>query len=75
MNLVKSVESAAEFKKRVNAERKENLKSKPLHGKFLNVLEELYEEGAIDLDRSWQRLKAGYSMKSTEGFIMAGSAS
>ena len=34
MDLVKSVETAAEFKKRVDAERKENLKSKPLHGKF-----------------------------------------
>jgi len=71
MDLVKSVETAAELKKRVDAERKENLKSKPLHGKYLNVLEELAEEGAIDLNRSWQWLKAGYLTKSTEGFIMA----
>merc|ERR1711965_321481 len=48
MDLVKSVESAADFKKRVEAERKENLKSKPLHGKFFNVLEDLTEEGAVD---------------------------
>ena len=54
MDLVKSVESAADFKKRVEAERKENLKSKPLHGKFFNVLEDLAEEGVVDLYRSWQ---------------------
>ena len=72
MDLVKSVESATDFKKRVEVERKENLKSKPLHGKFFNVLEDLAEEGVVDLDRSWQwLLKAGFLTKSTEGFIMA----
>jgi hypothetical protein len=63
--------TAADIKKRVDAERKEKLKSKPLHGKYLNVLEELAEEGAIDLNRSWQWLKAGFLTKSTEGFIIA----
>ena len=71
MDLVKSVESAADYKKRIEAERKETLRSKPLHGKFFNVIEELAEEGVVDQDRSWQWLKAGFLSKSTEGFIMA----
>ena len=71
MELVKSVESGDEYKKRIEAERKENLRSKPLHGSFFNTIEELAEEGVVDLDRSWQWLKAGYLTKSTEGFIMA----
>jgi hypothetical protein len=50
---------------------RKTLKSKPLHGKFLNILEELAKEGAIDLDCSLQWLKAGYVTKSTEGFIIA----
>ena len=44
MDLVKGVESAADYKKRVEAERKETLTSKPLHGKFFNIIEELAEE-------------------------------
>ena len=71
MDLVKGVESAADYKKRIEAERKETLRSKPLHGKFFNVIEELAEDGVVDLDRSWQWLKAGFLTKSTEGFIMA----
>ena len=71
MDLVKGVESAADYKKRIEAERKETLRSKPLHGKFFNIIEELAEEGVVDLDRSWQWLKAGFLTKSTEGFIMA----
>jgi len=71
MKLVKSVESGADYKKRIDAERKESLRSKPLHGKFFNIIEGLAEEGKVDLDRSWQWLKAGYLTKSTEGFIMA----
>ena len=71
MELVKSVESGTDYKKRIEAERKETLRSKPLHGKFFNVVEGLAEEGVVDLDRSWQWLKAGFLTKSTEGFIMA----
>ena len=71
MELVKSVESGTDYKKRIEAERKETLRSKPLHGKFFNVVEGLAEEGVVDLDRSRQWLKAGFLTKSTEGFIMA----
>ena len=60
MDLVKGVESAADCKKRIEAERKETLRSKPLHGKFFNVIEGLAEEGVVNLDRSWQWLKAGF---------------
>ena len=52
MDLVKSVESGTDYKKRIEAERKETLRSKPLHGKFFNVVEGLAEEGVVDLDRS-----------------------
>ena len=66
--LVKSVKSGADYKKRIDAERKENLTSrKPLHGMFFNTIEGLAEEGKVDLDRSWQWLKAGFLTKSTEG--------
>ena len=34
MDLVKSVESGPDYKKRIDAECKENLRSKPLHGVF-----------------------------------------
>ena len=71
MDLVKSVETGADYKKRIDAERKEKLRSKPLHGVFFSTIEGLAEEGRVDLDRSWQWLKAGFLTKSTEGFIMA----
>ena len=54
MELVSSVETAEDYKKRVDRERKESLKSKPLHGKFFNIVDDLAEEGKVDLDRSWQ---------------------
>ena len=38
MELVSSVETAEDYKKRVDRERKESLKSKPLHGKFFNIV-------------------------------------
>ena len=38
---------------------------------FFNTIEGLAEEGRVDLDRSWQWLKAGFLTKNTEGFIMA----
>ena len=55
----------------MEAERKESLKSKSLHGKFFTVIEDLAEEGKVDLDRSCQWFKAEYQTKITEGFIMA----
>ena len=54
MELVSSAETGEDYKKRIDLERKEALKSKPLHGKFLNIVDELAEEGDVDLDRSWQ---------------------
>ena len=71
MELVKSVESGADYKKRIDAERKEKLRIKPLHGVLFNTIEGLAEEGSVDLDRSWQWLKAGFLTKNTECFIMA----
>ena len=47
------------------------LLSKPLHGKFFSTVNNLAEEGDVDLDRSWQWLKGGYLTKSTESYIMA----
>ena len=52
MELLKSVGTGAEYWKRMKAERKVYLRSKQLHGKFFNIIKELAEEGAIDLDRS-----------------------
>ena len=58
-------------KKRKDAERKESLLGKPLHGKYFATVEKLAEEGFVDLDRSWQWLKGGFLTKASEGFIMA----
>ena len=71
MELVSSVVTAEDYKKRVDQERKESLKSKPLHGKFFNIVDDLAEEGKVDLDRSWQWLKGGFLTKASESFIMA----
>ena len=69
MELVSSVETAEDYKKRVDRERKESLKSKPLHGKFFNIVDDLAEEGKVDLDRSCQWLKGGFLTKASESFI------
>ena len=71
MELVSSAETGEDYKKRIDLERKEALKSKPLHGKFLNIVDELAEEGDVDLDRSWQWLKGGFLTKASESYIMA----
>ena len=71
MGLVSSVETGEELKKRKDAERKESLLGKPLHGKYFATVEKLAEEGFVDLDRSWQWLKGGFLTKASEGFIMA----
>ena len=47
------------------------MKGKPLHGKIINIVDELAEEGYVDLDRSWQWLKGGFLTKASESFIMA----
>ena len=71
MELVSSVETSEEYKERIHRERKESLKSKPLHGKFMNIVDDLAEEGKVDLNRSWQLLKGGFLTKASESFIMA----
>ena len=71
MGLVSSAETGEEYQKRKDLERKESLLSKPLHGKFFSTVNDLAEEGDVDLDRSWQWLKGGYLTKSTESYIMA----
>ena len=71
MELVSSVETAEDYKKRIDLERKESLKSKTLHGKFINIVDELAEVGYVDLDRSWHWLKGGFLTKASESFIMA----
>merc|ERR1711965_562994 len=70
MDLVSSAETGEDYKKRIDLERKEALKSKPLHGKFLNIVDELAEEGDVDLDRFWQWLKGGFLTKASESYIM-----
>ena len=62
MELLKSVETGAEYQKRMKAKRKVYFRSKQLHGKFFNIIKELAEERAIDLDRPRQWLKAGFFM-------------
>ena len=71
MGIVSSVETADEYRKRVDAERKENLAGKALHGKFFREVSEVAAEGGIDIDRSSQWLKGGFLTKTTEGYIMA----
>ena len=71
MDLVASIETGEEYKKRLDMERKKALLSKPLHGKFFTTVDKLAEEGDVDLDRSWQWLKGGFLTKATESFIMA----
>ena len=54
MGIVSSVETAEEYKRRVDSERKENLAGKVLHGKYFREVSEVAVEGGIDIDRSWQ---------------------
>ena len=74
MGLVSSAETGEEYQKRKDLERKESLLSKPLHGKFFSTVNDLAEEGDVDLDRSWQWLKGGYLTKSSESYNMAAQA-
>ena len=57
--------SAAEYRERVERERKERLAQKKLHGKFLKDVK------GVAGGRSWQWLEAGYLAKSTEAYVMA----
>ena len=54
-----------DYVRRVDEERKERLREKALHGKYLREV-----EGVAD-GRSWQWLRAGYLAKSTEAFLFA----
>ena len=65
MGVVARVESAKEYKDRVERTRREALRAKPLHGSFFRSVSEVADE------RSWQWLSGGYLTKATEGFILA----
>ena len=58
-------ESKIEYFRRVDNERRERLKEKKLHGKFVVDVE------AVADSRSWQWLRAGYLAKSTEAYLFA----
>ena len=58
-------ESKIEYFRRVDNERREKLKEKRLHGKFVVDVE------AVADNRSWQWLRAGYLAKSTEAYLFA----
>jgi hypothetical protein len=63
--LREQVESRDEYRKRVEAERKESLNEKVLHGRFFREIKEIADE------RSWQWVSGGYMAKSTERYIFA----
>jgi hypothetical protein len=58
-------ETKREYKKRVDKQRKDILKEKKLHGKFLVDVEEVADA------RSWQWIQGGYLAKSTEAYVFA----
>ena len=62
---VEVVEGKAEYQKRVDEERAEELAGKKLHGKFFVDVAEVAD------GRSWQWLRAGFLAKSTEAFLFA----
>ena len=58
-------ETKAEYVRRVERERTDELVGKKMHGKFFQDVAEVADE------RSWQWLRAGYLAKSTEAFACA----
>jgi hypothetical protein len=63
VKLLRVGENKGEYQKRIERERKERLKAKKVHGRFLGEVREVSDE------RSWQWLKAGYLTPSTESYI------
>ena len=68
MELVSTAETTKDYIKWKDREKKDSLKSKPLH--LINIVHELVEEGDVNLDRSWQLLKISFFIKavSSESF-------
>jgi hypothetical protein len=62
---------AIPHKTRVEAERKERLQAKPLHGRFFRGTENDANGNAIAGPRSWEWVRSGYMTKSTEAYIFA----
>ena len=58
-------ESGKEYSKRRGEERKQRLKDKKVHGRYLGDIE------SVGCNRTWQWLQGGYLNKHMEGFIMA----
>ncbi len=61
--ILKVGESKEDYQKRLGRERKERLREKKVHGKFMGEVSEVADE------RSWQWVKAGYLTPSTESYI------
>jgi len=62
---------AVPYKTRVEAERKERLEAKPLHGRFFRTTKKDASGNAIAGPRSWEWVRSGYMTKSTEAYIFA----
>ena len=62
---------AIPYKARVEAERKERLEAKPLHGRFFRGTKSDANGNAIAGSRSWEWVRSGYMTKSTEAYIFA----
>jgi hypothetical protein len=65
MSVVAGVESAKEYKDHVERIRREDLRAKPLNGKFFRSVSEVSDE------HTWQWLSGGYLTKAPVGFILA----
>jgi len=70
MELVSTAETTKDYIKWKDREKKDSLKSKPLHRELINIVDELVEEEDVNLDRSWQLLKISFFIKavSSESF-------
>ena len=58
-------ETKLEYFRRVDHKRRERLREKRFHGKFVVDMK------AVADSRSWQRLRTGYLAKSTEAYLFA----
>ena len=65
MVLVREVETKGEYDRRVDRERKEGLKGKKVHGRFMESVKD------VASDRSYDWMKSGYLDKATESYICA----
>ena len=58
-------ESKEEYQDRIKVEREERLRGKKLHGKFFEDVKDVADK------RSWQWIRSGSVVKSSEGFVFA----